>query len=170
GGGGLVAARHLANHGVDVAVTVAKPESPGPVPSPPLDIVGRMSLWVTREPRPADVVIDALIGYSLRGPPRGRIGQLIDGIQSVSPIVVSLDTPSGLDVTDGSTPGPVVTADGTLTLALPKIGLRSAPQVGELYIADISVPPAVYGPLGVGPAPPFGSGPIIRCVPGETAR
>jgi hypothetical protein len=36
--------------------------------------------------------------------------------------------------------------DRTLTLALPKTGLHKAP--GELYLADIGIPPEVYGRLG----------------------
>lgn len=166
GGGGLVAARHLANRGVDVSVTLGKnPDGLGPVPAHQLDIVRRMGLPVLDQPRPADAVVDALIGYSLRGPPRGRIGDLVENVDAVAPVTVSLDTPSGLNVTDGSTPGAVVAATATLTLALPKVGLRDAPQVGELYIADISVPPSVYRALGVGPEPPFDRGPILRCLP-----
>ena len=40
-----------------------------------------------------------------------------------------------------------------MTLALPKEGLRAAAAqdlVGELYVADISVPPALYSQLGLG--------------------
>lgn len=48
------------------------------------------------------------------------------------------------------------------TLAMPKIGLRGAPQVGELYLADISVPPSVYDTIGVGPVPAFSRGSVIR--------
>ena len=72
--------------------------------------------------------------------------------------------PSGLNVTDGSVPGLVVDADATLTLALPKIGLRRAPQTGELYVADISVPPSVYAGIGVGPAPDFSLSSIVEIV------
>ena len=57
--------------------------------------------------------------------------------------VVALDTPSGLAVSTGESPGRSVTAAATLTLALPKRGLRNAPGVGDLHLADISVPPAV---------------------------
>ncbi len=171
GGGGLVAARHLANRGVDVAVTLGRPDgSLGPVPAHQLDIVERMGLAVRDEPRDADVAVDALIGYSLRGEPRGRVAELIETIGSVAPAIVSLDNPSGLSVADGSTPGAVVRATATLTLALPKIGLRSVPEVGELYVADISVPPSVYAGIGVGPAPPFGRGPILRCIAREPDR
>ena len=51
--------------------------------------------------------------------------------------------------------GVVVTADATLTLAAPKAGLRGSAFVGNLFVADISVPPTVFVALGH-PAPTFG--------------
>jgi NAD(P)H-hydrate epimerase len=163
GGGGLAAARHLANRGVDVSVTLSQTtEHFAPVPGHQYSILRRMGVSVTPDPRRSDVVIDALIGYSLRGAPRGRVGELISEISEIGNQIVSLDTPSGLNVTDGSVPGLVVNADATLTLALPKIGLRDAPQVGELYLADISVPPSVYDAIGVGPAPDFSQRALLR--------
>jgi NAD(P)H-hydrate epimerase len=47
---------------------------------------------------------------------------------------------------------PTVRADATMTLALPKVGLmgKSArPFVGELYLADISIPPGLYRQMGL---------------------
>lgn len=163
GGGGLVAARHLANRGVATTVVLGTPaERLTPVPAHQLDILQRMGVPVLDRPSStADVVIDALVGYSLRGAPRGRVAELVGAVPSIGGVVVALDAPSGVDVTDGSTPGAVVHADATLTLALPKRGLRDHPCVGALYLADISVPPAVYGPLGATP-PDFGPGPILR--------
>jgi NAD(P)H-hydrate epimerase len=165
GGGGLVAARHLANRGVMVEVVLGTEEGRfAPVPAHQLDVVQRMGLPVVPEPsQPGDVVIDALIGYSLRGAPRGRAEELIVGLGRFGGAVVALDTPSGVDVTDGSTPGVAVRADATVTLALPKIGLRGHPLVGELYLADISVPPSVYDRFGVA-APDFGPSPIHQIV------
>ena len=104
GGGGLVAARHLANAGV--GVTVALTKTPSGVPGHQLDIVQRMGLAIVDSPPSADVAIDALIGYSLRGAPRGRAATLIDAMPHIAPAIVSLDTPSGLDVTSGEVPAP----------------------------------------------------------------
>lgn len=99
-----------------------------PVPRHRYEILRRMGVSIVPEPRWSNVVVDALIGYSLNGAPRGRIGELIEMIDSVGERDVSLDTPSGLNVTDRSTPGAVVKADITMTLALPKRGLRFATQ------------------------------------------
>ena len=133
-----------------------------PIPAHQLDICERMGLAVVDTPASAEVVVDAVIGYSLKGAPRGRSLELIEAVPSLAAAVVSLDTPSGLNVTTGDVPGAVVRADATLTLALPKSGLRGPDCVGELYLGDISVPPSVYDDMGAGPAPDFSTNPILR--------
>ncbi len=164
GGGGLVAARHLANAGVDVVVVTTRPDHDmGPVPAHQLDILNRMGVTSAPTLPHADVTIDAVIGYSLRGAPRGRSAELIESIGGGG-AVVALDNPSGLDVTTGDAPGAVVSADATVTLALPKLGLRDSPMIGALYLADISVPPSVTSAYGSAP-PPFGHHGLLRVRP-----
>lgn len=161
GGGGLVAARHLTNADIEVVVVTSRPrEEMTPVPAHQLDIVQRMGVEQRDILPDADVVIDSIIGYSLHGAPHGTTAKLIDDIQNAA-TVVSLDTPSGLDVTSGIAPGTVVSAEATLTLALPKQGLRRSPHVGELYLADISVPPSVTAQFGM-QSPRFGHHGIVR--------
>ena len=163
GGGGLVAARHLANMGVDVTVNLDRSaDQLEGVAGRQHDIVRRMGLALTPRDH-ADVAIDALIGYSLRGAPVGTSAELIEQIPQTADVVVSLDTPSGLNVTTGETPGVAVRADATLTLALPKTGLRTAPEVGDLFLADIAVPPQVMRDLGKQPAP-FTDSSILQIV------
>ena len=163
GGGGLVASRHLANAGVDVTVTLSRPASElSGVTAHQYDILQRMGVALSPELQRADVAIDAVIGYSLRGAPRGASATLVEALTS-APFVVALDTPSGLDVTTGEAPGVVVSAAATMTLALPKVGLRTAPQVGDLYLADISVPRSVTAALGPA-APDFSAGSILSVV------
>lgn len=160
GGGGMVAARHLANAGVDVTVTTTRPSAQlSGVPAHQLEILDRMGVTITDEPSQADLVIDALIGYSLRGAPTGRTAGLIDALSGARR-VLSLDTPSGLDVTSGATPGSFVSAAATMTLALPKTGFRDVEATGRLLLADISVPRSVTGPLGG--APDFRHSPIVE--------
>ena len=65
----------------------------------------------------------------------------------------ALDAPSGVDTTTGTVFDPAIRATATMTLALPKEGLRAPgveDQVGELYLADISVPPSLYFNRGIG--------------------
>ncbi len=165
GGGGLVAARHLANRGVDVTVVLSREAGElAPVPAHQLDVVSRMGLAVGDEPVDADLGIDALVGYGLDGDPRGRTSELIAEIAARHVEVLSLDVPSGLDATTGRAGDPTVAAVATVTLALPKVGLLDAEVAGELYVADISVPPSLFEDMGVGPAPDFSRHPLVRLI------
>jgi NAD(P)H-hydrate epimerase len=165
GGGGLVAARHLANRGVDVAVALSQAvQEMTPVPAHQLDILTRMGI-PTGEPEPATLIIDALIGYSLQGDPRGRSAELIDWANNQAAPILALDTPSGLDVTTGVPRAPCVRAAATMTLALPKFGLYQAAEVGRLYVADISVPPLVYERMGLSVGSLFRDGPLLEISP-----
>jgi len=163
GGGGLVAARHLANRGVDVEVVLSAPEAMTEVPAHQLGILRRMGVAVVEEPRSSDLAVDAVLGYSLTGDPHGRAAELIRWANLLDAPVLALDTPSGLDLTSGRVGTPCMVADATLTLALPKRGLRQAPEVvGELFAADIAVPPSVYEHLGISVTAPFAAGTIVR--------
>jgi NAD(P)H-hydrate epimerase len=166
GGGGLVAARHLANAGVAVTVVLAphRADIRG-VPADQLDIAVRMGVSVVDDPVDVDLAVDALVGYSLVGDLRGRVADLVAGTRRAS-IVVALDGPSGVDTTTGRVGTPSVEADATLALAMPKAGLRGTTAAGELYLADISVPRSVFVGLGV-PAkrtPDWSAGSILRVV------
>jgi len=151
GGGGMAAARHLANRGVRVEIVLSHLEAGmAPAPRHQLDILRRMGLPVRQEPSAEqDLVLDALIGYSLNDP-RDRAAELIEWANRQGKPILALDTPSGLDVTTGQAASPCIRASVTMTLALPKAGLLAARAwVGELFLADISVPPVVYRRLGI---------------------
>ncbi|MEZ4663103.1 MAG: NAD(P)H-hydrate epimerase [Caldilineaceae bacterium] len=114
---------------------------------------------------PADLLIDALIGYGLRGHPTGAVRNLIQLANSSAAPILSLDAPSGLDTASGQLYDPHINARATMTLALPKTGLFSAQgriAVGDLYLADISVPPALYANLGLNVEPIFAEDTIIQ--------
>jgi NAD(P)H-hydrate epimerase len=161
GGGALACARWLSNWGAEVWVVLTRPaEAFAGVPAHQLDILGRMGVPVAEaeaiaaiDPRGrTDVIVDGLIGYSLSGAPRGTAAQLIRWANGQSSPIVALDVPSGLDATSGAALEPAIRATATLTLALPKKGLRTADadgHVGELYLADVSVPPALYERSGI---------------------
>jgi NAD(P)H-hydrate epimerase len=122
---------------------------------------------------PADLVVDGLLGYSQAGSPRGATAQLIEA--TAGRRILALDVPSGLELATGTLHTPHVVAEATLTLAAPKHGLRApdaAAAVGQLYLADISVPPLVWERLGLThPFSPFGTHPIARigATPSRTA-
>ena len=169
GGGGMAAARHLHNWGAQVAVVVVgSSDRLKDVPAQQLDILHRMGL-VTSNPNleAADMILDALIGYGLRGAPRPPISDWIAQANASRQPIIALDTPSGLDATRGVPSESCIRAEVTLTLALPKEGLmtpEAQPYVGELFLADISVPPEVYAApsLGLEVVSPFGADSIVK--------
>jgi hydroxyethylthiazole kinase-like uncharacterized protein yjeF len=95
GGGGLVAASHRRNRGADVSVVLGA-AGLAPVPARQLDIIQRMGIPVLDQPVVADLVIDALLGYGLRGDPAPRFAELITWANGQPAPVLALDTPSGL--------------------------------------------------------------------------
>jgi len=173
GGGALVAARRLDNWGAAVGVALAQPATAmTAVPGHQLDILERMGVPIVAAESiaslaAADVVLDGLIGYSLKGPPKGAAAELIEWANRQNAPVLSLDVPSGVDAATGICFDPVIWAAATMTLALPKLGLLGPgveSRVGELYLADISVPPGLYQrpPLNIRVGPLFAHTDIIR--------
>lgn len=153
GGGALVCARRLHNYGAVVTVLVTGPEERfKPVPRRQLEILCRMHVSVAQADATdgavvPDLIVDGVIGYSLKGAPRRPAAHLIRWASAQGVPILSLDVPSGVDATTGTVFDPAIMATATMTLALPKEGLRAPgaeQHVGELYLADISVPPSLY--------------------------
>ena len=161
GGGVLVAARHLANRGVDVRVTTTTdPDRMSPTAARQARILDRIGVGFADDPVDADLLVDGLIGYSLSGAPRGRARELIEW--SHRRTVLALDVPSGVDSETGHVPGEAVRASSTMTLALPKTGVVGHDHAGRVFLADISVPPQVYTAFGIHLESPFGTSPIVE--------
>ncbi len=155
GGDGMVAARHLANWGADVKVIVGTTKDKmKDVPLGQLHILEKMGVPILSTDyalRDYDLLIDGLIGYGLEGNPRDRVTMIIEGANSSGHPVLALDLPSGMNATTGEAYDPCIKATATLTLALPKTGFLSpstSPYVGDLYLADISIPRKVYQSFG----------------------
>jgi YjeF-related protein N-terminus len=142
------------------------------VPAHQLDIQRRMQVPIAlaaavTQAGSAQLIVDGIIGYSLSGAPRSAAAELIRWANAHGAPILVLDTPSGIDTTTGAIFDPAIRATATMTLALPKAGLRAPgvePQVGELYLADISVPPELYASpaLGLHVEPLFARDEILR--------
>lgn len=167
GGGGLVAARRMLGWGAEVEVRLgARPEAFAAVPREQLAILeaagARIAVGAEALGDP-DLILDAILGYGQRGEPRNAAADLIFAAEAAR--VVSLDVPSGLALEQSAVFEPAIRAEATLTLALPKAALRidrAGPYVGELYLADLGIPPSVYGRLGIDYRSPFAQGPLVR--------
>ena len=147
GGDGFVVARLLKAEGCDVKVYLTHAESE-------LSEIAKIAfdrlkeelvpiLNITDPVDPDAVIIDALLGISVSGAPRGNVKIAIDRIISLNQTVISIDIPSGLSADDGQAPGSVVKADYTYTLALDKVGLNLSPGnmlCGNKKVLDIGIP------------------------------
>ena len=153
GGGALVCARRLHSWGVNVEVYLTgDPKRMTPVPKHQLVILQQIGLPIKNgiklpTTHSADLIIDGIIGYSIKGNPFGVPKEMIDWANKQFIPILSLDTPSGLGLTTGKVHSPTIKATATLTLALPKKGLfekTAKAVIGNLYLGDISVPPRLY--------------------------
>jgi NAD(P)H-hydrate epimerase len=177
GASGLAAARHLANWGVHVdpvfggveeeASFTARRElhilrqagiiEPGDLESSEITVEGQLAA--------ADLVIDALVGYGLEGPPPGIAGAVADLAVEARRPVLAIDVPTGVNATTGEVSRPAIQAVTTLMLDLPKRGVfepAARAHVGELFLADLGIPLRVHEQLGLGVGPLFSEGPIVR--------
>jgi len=178
GGGALVCARRLHTWGAQVQVILTHPPANyTPVPAHQLDSVQRMHIAVSEAGTPVstrgqnpELIVDGLIGYRLKGSPYGTVADVIRWANAQATPILALDVPSGVNGTTGEVLDPAIKATATMTLALPKAGLfapQARRQRGELYLADIGVPPSLYAEsalsLQVGPL--FAESEILRLDP-----
>lgn len=171
GGDARAAARRLHGWGADVrcVTTAGRDRLNGDLNRRQHDILGRIGIAVARVDAArlddADLIVDGLLGYSVRGAPRGDTELLIREADRSRVPIVAIDLPSGLDPDTGEPLGIAIRAAVTVTLALPKAGLlRSASRnlVGELLLADIGIPPGVYERFGIDARPCFVDGDLVR--------
>ena len=155
GGDGMVAARHLANWGAEVNVIVgATKDRMKDVPLGQLHVLEKMGIPILLGDynlRDYDLLIDGLIGYGLEGNPRNKVAVVIKDANASGRQILALDLPSGMNATTGEVYDPCIKATVTLTLALPKTGFlapSASPFLGDLFLADISVPRRVYETFG----------------------
>jgi NAD(P)H-hydrate epimerase len=160
GGGVLCCARHLHNHGIPVQCVLDRdPNLLTGAARQQLDSLMAAGIAVLIAEQSEEVIqrsvliIDGLIGYGLQGEPRSMIARLIEMCNQSDAMILSNDIPSGIDATIGEAHGPYIHADRTLTLAAPKTGLPR--DHGEIYLADIGIPPEVFEQVGVPFQPPW---------------
>jgi NAD(P)H-hydrate epimerase len=113
----------------------------------------------------AELFVDALLGFGATGAPRGNVAEMIDAINRSATPALSIDVPSGVDLSPGAAPDTAVQATATVTLALPKAGLlteAARPLAGRLFLADIGIPRSLLAGVGIDPTGLFESDDIIE--------
>jgi len=163
GGDGWVAARHLADGESRVlAVLVASGQRPTAGDAARdwerlagMTRVERMHAATVRDVRivmagveRAALLIDALLGTGVRGTLREPIRTAVDltlRAREAAVPILSVDTPTVVDLTSGVPSDPVVRADVTVTFHRPKQGLRTrvgGALAGRVLVAPIGIPSA----------------------------
>jgi NAD(P)H-hydrate epimerase len=173
GGDGFVVARRLAAAGRPVvAVLVGDAQRLGTSGSAAahnwgvlqaMAAAGSLDLFVAPTPElllqlrprlsPAALVVDALLGTGASGPLREPISTAVDLVNAIRTharaagrpcSVLAVDTPTRIDLTDGSRSDPVVAADLTVTFHRAKAGFALDPEsrrlAGRYFVAPIGIP------------------------------
>lgn len=93
------------------------------------------------EPIKSDVIIDGLIGISMKGPLKSPFKQLVQVINESKAYRISIDIPTGMEADTGKVLGESVDPDLTITFHKPKQGFSyNSSQIGELKVANIGIP------------------------------
>ncbi|MEP7267481.1 MAG: NAD(P)H-hydrate epimerase [Saprospiraceae bacterium] len=158
GGGGICAARHLANKGANVKLCLINQGKLSEVPGFQLKIFSAAGGQLIAPERlykeKPELIIDAIIGYSLNGAPTGNALAAIQWANLSNTKILSLDVPSGINSTTAEMPGEAIYAERTVTLALAKKGLVSK-NTGALFLADIGIPQETYRKMNLHFEKPF---------------
>ena len=160
GGDGFVVARHLYNQGCRPHVLLlAKMKELRGDAGLNAGIAQKIGVKISEAPtekewrnhkkalKKATIVLDAIFGTGLAKPAKGLHARAIEDINTSEAYTIAVDIPSGLSSDSFQIIGPCVEADLTITLAAPKIAHVFPPAeeiVGELVVADISVPPELF--------------------------
>jgi hydroxyethylthiazole kinase-like uncharacterized protein yjeF len=168
GGDALGAVRHLLGWGADVGAVLSGPaERLRPLARRQHDILAKLGVRQGAVAGDADLLIDGLLGYSVTGPPRDAVSDLIRTANASRLPILAVDLPSGLHPDTGEPLGITIRAAVTVTLALPKRGLmttRSHALVGDLLLADIGIPAQAFDRLAIQTRGLFEQGDLLRII------
>ncbi len=155
-GDGLSGGRHLLNQGYTVRFILTETEDKLSAPARlNLRLLRSMGANILLWPEPeakttlelSTLIIDALVGYNLRGAPRGAVAEITQTVAGLSDEhqVIAYDIPTGIDSTSGETYSPYISAKATIMLAMPKLALkRRRRHFGAVFLADLGIPNSVY--------------------------
>lgn len=164
GGGGIVSARRLASWGLIVQIYLPRGRAK-------LNDISRNQLIraeqigiKTFERFPADnlklnentIFIDAYLGYNFEFR-NDKLTKEIFNFLSACKNIISLDTPSGLDINTGKNFSNIHPM-ATITLGFVKMGLllTNEKSLGELYVTDIGIPIEIFkSKIKINWNPPF---------------
>ncbi|KAK9270535.1 hypothetical protein L1049_026116 [Liquidambar formosana] len=157
GGDGLVAARHLHHFGYKPFVCYPK-RTPKPLYTGLVTQLESLSVpFLSVEDLPLDlsndfdILVDAMFGFSFHGTPRPPFDDLIRRLVSLdkhdethrkSPVIVSVDIPSGWHVEEGDISGEGIKPDMLVSLTAPKLCAKKF-RGPHHFLGGRFVPPSI---------------------------
>jgi len=153
GGDGFVAARHLAERGVSVRVSLVgdKARLKGDAAIAAGRWSGPVEAASSALPlKDCDLIIDALFGAGLDRDVEGLPRAMIEAMNAAGAPVVAVDLPSGVNGTTGAVMGVAVNAAHTVTFFRRRTGHLLLPgrlQCGVIQVADIGIPESVLASI-----------------------
>ena len=166
GGDGLVAARHLHGWGAHVLAYLCLDRRE---PDPELSTVRELGLPLIQDSQDeglgqlrkalasAHMVVDAVLGTGRARPIEDTLKEILIELSEVRARrpgirVLALDLPTGLNADTGAVDPVCPTADVTVTLGYPKVGLFAFPgadRAGTLEVVDIGIAPGLDDDVGL---------------------
>ena len=156
---GLVAARHLVNHGCAVNACIASNQN---------SFINKYEVMAKQfgvniqygthhHFGKSDLIVDAILGADDKlidiqdGPTYDSVCDTIHWANKQRTPILSIDFPSGMDASTGIPHHPehVIRPKWTVCLGAPKTGCKSINITGELYLVDIGIPRLCWKRVGV---------------------
>lgn len=149
GGDGIAAARHLKNRGIEVEIILGH-KNLRKLAKKQLESAEKFKIPIKNKiSGKPDLIIDTLLGYQATGEPRGKIAELIEEANRLNVPVLSVDIPTGFDVTNNIWHAPSFENATVLTIGLPKTNMNKNKKIKNLYLMDIGIPSELYKKVGI---------------------
>lgn len=165
GGDGLVAARHLAEWGAEVAVYLLRPRADDPLLQP----LAELQVTIVDATQDegfatlvqflsvAELIVDALLGTGASRPVTGDLAEILRRLATarerpLRPRLIAVDLPTGVDADTGRADPLSVAADLTVALGEAKVGLyvgEGSVRAGRVQVVDIGIPASVPRAAGI---------------------
>lgn len=155
GGDGYVIARHLFDAGIPVQIILIEGELKADEAVKMLEKAEDVyTIDIHKNSNDAinaiiksDVIVDCIFGIGFKGKTQGLTAELIENINKMNKLVVSVDIPSGLEGDSGNINGSVLKADYTFAVSCYKpvhILKPAADYCGKTFVIDIGFDEKCY--------------------------
>lgn len=148
-GDGFVIANLMCEYGIDASIVLADREPELDEPRLYFDEAFKNDVKIyffAEYDFDCDIIVDCIFGIGFHGEPRAPFAQVFDAVNNSGATVISIDTPSGTDATDGSVIS-AIRADMTIAISTLKFAHILPPAneyCGKVVTVNIGIPEECY--------------------------